>query len=494
MSTYKAPIIEYNDSDPAQMLISYATEQNNALTKYFSENPSGGSSVRSLTHAQLLAEITAGMLNAGESILITDYATKHNIQDGSNYLEELHTETVEPLLVYATSSDTLDIRAKSVLFPKDIIHYDVADVVCEDKSTQRTGKITFRKDHLGNETHYDFRGVIFRRWKLDLSLYTPWVSAGTFAKGDKITYNNTLFYCIQAIAGSTSNPEILTENFNYVIDNQRYLAWQSTTIELGGDPISGSALQIPVSVSYFDFYTFSNSLGEQKSEWFTNVKIGIFFYGYYNSIVFIETDTDQTFGMTFDSLCYFMTFGSNNYSCTFGNDNYATVFDSSNTYMTFGNNNANIIVGYKNNSIKLGDSNYAITFGGDNSGITFGTDNSADTFGNHNNYLTFGNNNVSNAFGDGNAVNTLGNGNANNTFGNGNVYNTFGSGNANHTFNIVISKNTFKNTIDGISIDYSGATHLVGDYDCEISRRADGTAKLTYINNSDVLTVVAVNA
>jgi hypothetical protein len=39
MSTYKAPIIEYNDSDPTQMLISYATEQNNALTKYFSETP-----------------------------------------------------------------------------------------------------------------------------------------------------------------------------------------------------------------------------------------------------------------------------------------------------------------------------------------------------------------------------------------------------------------------------------------------------------------------
>jgi hypothetical protein len=372
-----------------------------------------------MTYAELAAAISAGTLNKGESITISDYATSHNIYDGSTRLVTVHTETVEPLLVTATSSNTLDIRAKSVLFPKDIIHYDVSDNLCEDGTTARTGKITFRADHLGNETHYDFRGVIFRRWKFDLSGFDAWVSGGTFTRGTNYTYNNKLFYCTNSISGSTQNPEQLTANFNYVTDNQRWLSWQTQTIELGGDPVAEDVIYIPVDNSaYFDFYTFSDATGAEKSEWFRDVKLEMILYTttslYYNNIVFIETGNEQTKAVEFGLNCFFMTFG------------------------------------------------------------------------NYNSYNTFGNSNSSNTFGNGNSSNTFGNGNSYNTFGDYNSYNTFTG--------IAVIKNTFKNSVKGNGIDYSASTHLVGDYDCEISRREDGTARLKYINNSDVEVIVAANA
>jgi hypothetical protein len=528
-----------------------------------------GTLTRTLTHSQLLAEITAGTLHKGESITISDYATKHNIQDGNTFLAEIHTEIIEPLLVNAISNNKLDVRAKSVLFPKDVIHYDVADILCEDVITARTGKITYRKDHLGNETHYDFKGVVFRRWKFDLSSFTPWVSLGTYTKGDKVTFNNNLFYCIKTVTGSTDNPE--TANFNYVTDNQRYLSWQTSTVGLGGDPVAEDAIQIPVSSTSMDFYTFSDATGAEKSEWFKDVLIGQ--HTFYNSIVFVETNSDQTFSVSFKSGCYFMTFGNGNYSNTFGNDNssntfgnynssntfgnsnyyntfgndnYSNTFGNDNSSNTFGNNSSNTF-GNNNYSNTFGNSNSSNTFGNSNSYNTFGNDNSntfgngnySNTFGNGNSYNTFGNNNYSNTFGNDNYSNTFGNGNSYNTFGNGNPYNTFGNSNSYNTFgndnpyntfgngnsyntfgngnysntfgnsnyyntfgnldqnnvftSIIIIKNTFKNDVTGTEVDYRGATHLVGDYDCEISRRADGTAKLMYINNSDVVTVVNAN-
>lgn len=95
--------------------------QNNMATKTLT---------RSLTYAQLVAEITAGTLNKGESITITDFQTKHYIVDGSNdvcldgdLIPYVNTGALEPLTVLATSSNTLDCVAKSTVYPQDIIHY-----------------------------------------------------------------------------------------------------------------------------------------------------------------------------------------------------------------------------------------------------------------------------------------------------------------------------------------------------------------------------------
>jgi hypothetical protein len=94
-----------------------------------------------------------------------------------------------------------------------------------------------------------------------------------------------------------------------------------------------------------------------------------------------------------------------------------------------------------------------------------------------------------------NTYNTFGNDNYSNTFGDGNSNNVFGDLIQNNIFTgISIIKNTFKNSIDGTSVDYSVATHLIGDYDCEISRRIDGLPRLMYLDATNVLTVVDINS
>ena len=452
---------------------------------------------RTLTYAQLVAEIAAETLHIGESIKISDYVTKHNIYDGTSPLEEVHTDTVEPLIVTALTNSVISNEAKSALFPDDVIFYDVTNSLCEDGITARKGKITYRKDVTRNiETWYDFRGVVFRRWKFDLSGFTAWVSEGTFTRGDKITYNNKLFYCTNSITGSTDNPEILTANFNYVTDNQRWLSWQTDDVALGGDPVVEDAIYIPVDdTASQDFYTFSDATGAQESDWFKDMSILQSQDVPNNNIVFIETAPDRTHSISFGENCFFMTFGDSNFSNTFGNDNNSNIFGNYNSYNTFGDNNFSNTFGNDNNSNIFGNYNYSNTFGDNNFSNTFGNGNSSNTFGNGNSYNTFGNGNLSNTFGNYNSYNTFGNDNNSNIFGDGNSYNTFGNLDQNNVFTgIVIIKNTFKNSIDGTGIDYSEATHLIGDYDCEISRRVDGTAKLTYINNSDVITIVAVNA
>lgn len=143
----------------------------------------------------------------------------------------------------------------------------------------------------------------------------------------------------------------------------------------------------------------------------------------------------------------------------------------------------------------FGNDNYNNTFGNNNYNNTFGDNNNDNTFGNDNIYITFGNNNYSNTFGNENYNNTFGNSNNNSTFGNDNYNNTFGNDNNNNNFgDISLRLNNFNHNINGSGINYSAATHLVANYQCDIFLRADSTPRLRYCNSSDVEVIVAVNS
>lgn len=71
--------------------------------------------------------------------------------------------------------------------------------------------------------------------------------------------------------------------------------------------------------------------------------------------------------------------------------------------------------------------------------------------------------------------------------------NSIGGGFSNNSIDNYFRKNDIKNqTCD--SIDFSTATHVYGDYDTTILKRADGTVVLTYYNNSANLVMVDVNS
>ena len=127
-----------------------------------------------ITYAELAAAIDDAALEPGHYYLLTDFATSHYIQytdsshDGTGGDEVVNTAPVEPLLLLATDSHTLDLEARSVNFPQDIIHYQVAvaDRNYEYAASVGKGCIIKRIDTLtGNSRDYDFRAVKFRRWE-----------------------------------------------------------------------------------------------------------------------------------------------------------------------------------------------------------------------------------------------------------------------------------------------------------------------------------------
>ena len=51
--------------------------------------------------------------------------------------------------------------------------------------------------------------------------------------------------------------------------------------------------------------------------------------------------------------------------------------------------------------------------------------------------------------------------------------------------------NTIKSNIG--EINFTQATHVYGNYDCEIFKRLDGTVRLRYTDNNDAILTVAPN-
>lgn len=129
-----------------------------------------------------------------------------------------------------------------------------------------------------------------------------------------------------------------------------------------------------------------------------------------------------------------------------------------------------------------------------------------------------------NVFGDNATINTLGFGADNNTFGDSANSNVLGNGALNNilgnscaansltaiTSNLVLGNNCYSNTfklrckdliifdnaryntfeerIQGLNFEH--ATHIYQSYPCRIFKRLDGTARLSYVDNSDALVVV----
>ena len=190
----------------------------------------------SITYNALITLMNSNSLIKAQFYIITDFQTIHNIYDADTVLPEVHTGSIVPLNVQALSTNELSNTVTSTLFPQDLLYYDVRDNICEDGVTPRKGKITYRKNVISNiEAHYDYKEVVFRRWKFQLSGYTQWISGGEYNVGDEIAYDHYLYVCNKSISGSTDTPDILIGNFSPLINDNDYLSWQSTNLTIGSD-------------------------------------------------------------------------------------------------------------------------------------------------------------------------------------------------------------------------------------------------------------------
>lgn len=138
-----------------------------------------GGNYEEITYNELQTLITNEELTPGKFYLLTDYQTIYLQPDfysnGDKKVidqDMVKTGFVEPILVYATSTNTLSNDAKSIDFPSDIIEYDsTSETLYDDLVTM--GKITRRKDKFGNDIPFDFRNVLFKRYGIEDPLSNP---------------------------------------------------------------------------------------------------------------------------------------------------------------------------------------------------------------------------------------------------------------------------------------------------------------------------------
>ena len=160
-----------------------------------------------MTFAQFEALISNSLLNKGESITISDFATSYYLvgtHEGSfaHLLDEgqpvIKTGATEPLTVYATSNNSINIVAKSTVHPNDEIYYDWNPANWLNNLNFSTdgenivdgfkGVIYFRRDKLlNNQTNHDYRNVVNR---LHSIAQTAWVE-GAYNEGDFVQHTPT---------------------------------------------------------------------------------------------------------------------------------------------------------------------------------------------------------------------------------------------------------------------------------------------------------------
>jgi hypothetical protein len=133
-----------------------------------------------ITYNNLVNNITASTLTAGTNYIITDFQTCYDQPDfnsfGSSITNNNYKQAaIEPIVVFATSANTISSTAYQPKYPNDRIQYDWTF-----NSTERTqgvayGRISERIDEFNNRTDYDHRTIQFRRYQyIEINFDSPY--------------------------------------------------------------------------------------------------------------------------------------------------------------------------------------------------------------------------------------------------------------------------------------------------------------------------------
>lgn len=116
------------------------------------------------------------LLKINKIYKVTDFKTIYNQPVTEELMEA---DNYEPLLLLAVSNNQFSPIAISTLYPKDIIYYDIDNVLTEMGDGARPGIIERRiNTHQKIDITYDYLNVKFRRYACNQTLW----SAGTYAK------------------------------------------------------------------------------------------------------------------------------------------------------------------------------------------------------------------------------------------------------------------------------------------------------------------------
>ncbi len=219
----------------------------------------GGVSLTEVTYSDLRNLITSSDLSAGTFYKISDFRTCYDQPDfdiygnGVTNSNTYHSSDIDPIIVFATSENTLDSVAYQPSYPKDHIRYDISWTQSEVTGGTAYGRITERIDEYGNRTDYDHRTVLFKRYKTrflngtrdgkilsvndGLVIGTNSNFTGVFATGSVvfIESDDPKFYKVISITSDTEM-EVEGRNYHNFTDPIGY-SYQET--ETRSQPVSG---------------------------------------------------------------------------------------------------------------------------------------------------------------------------------------------------------------------------------------------------------------
>lgn len=136
------------------------------------QNSGGGSgtlTVTSVTYSELQGLIADSGLIEGSYYLINDFQT---VFDQPDYSAPLTPSTsvqtlygdLEPIIVQAATTNSINSRAISTIEPTDTLEYDVFFSETEINAEKAYGRITLRIDRYNNKTYYDHKAVTYKRY------------------------------------------------------------------------------------------------------------------------------------------------------------------------------------------------------------------------------------------------------------------------------------------------------------------------------------------
>jgi len=122
-----------------------------------------------VTYSELVDNITGETLNTGSFYIITDFRTCYDQPDFNYNGNSITTGNykqaeIEPIVVLATSANTISTTAYQPSYPNDRIQYDWTFNITEVTSGTSYGRITERIDEFNNRTDYDHRTILFKRY------------------------------------------------------------------------------------------------------------------------------------------------------------------------------------------------------------------------------------------------------------------------------------------------------------------------------------------
>ncbi len=465
--------------------------------------PSGGG-VTEITYADLSTAIGASELVPGSKYLITDFRTVHYfLNENTTMLDAVNTADVEPIIVTALSVNELEPVAYSTIHTDDILHYDwnpanwINDRSFSDVDSTGfglgtivsgwKGVIYYREDtYQKNITHYDFRGVKFRRWAVTASAYD---AGTTYANGNTVINSGIIYKSVKD--GNTGQSTSDTAWWLPCIDTNVSLYWAWNDSKINGISVNNADYKdVHTFNSSYDQLFYNNYLGPKSTYYDDPMIITIL-----PNIVFIGQGDIwpevgyQIINNKIDGGAYYgnSTIGNNFYSNTTGDNFNSNTIGNDFYYNTIGNNFYSNTIGNNFNYNTIGNDFNSNAIGNNFNYNTIGNNFYSNTTGNNFNSNTTGDNFYSNTIGNDFYYNTIGNNFYYNTIGDNFNYNTIGN-----DFNSNAIGNNFRKNITVFgpgSIDFISATHVYGDYTKHHYQESGGSFKLMYISGSTVTVV-----